>query len=72
MKKLSLLLLTIFVSLMGWAATFDPDADWDYLNPYAYDLKSEVINEGQTLRLTYKFNAPGFNNSDDYNLFLLF
>lgn len=68
MKKLSLLLLTIFVSLMGWAATFDPDADWDYLNPYAYDLKSEVINEGQTLRLTYKFNAPGFNNSDDYNL----
>lgn len=67
MKKLSLLLLTIFVSLMEWAATVDPDAGWDYLNPYAYDLKSEVINEGQTLRLTYKFNAPGLSSSGDYN-----
>ena len=53
---------------MGWAATVDPDTGWNELNPYAYDLKSEVINDGQTIRLTYKFNAPGFGNSDDYNL----
>ena len=68
MKKLSLLLLTLCLSLATWAALLDPNTGWDYLNPYAYDLKSEVIDNGSTLRLTYKFNAPGFGNSDDYNL----
>ena len=68
MKKLLLILSAVFVSVSIRSALLDPNTGWDYLNPYAYDLKSEVINNGQTLRLTYKFNAPGFNNSDDYNL----
>ena len=66
MKKLLLILSAVFVSVMAWAQK-NPDTGWDYLNPYAYDLKSEVINNGQTLHLTYKFNAPGFGNSDEYN-----
>lgn len=67
MKKLLLILSAVFVSVMGWGAELDPNTGWNYLNPYAYDLKSEVLNSGLTLRLTYKFNAPGFGNSDDYN-----
>ena len=67
MKKLSLLIFAFCASVMSWAQK-NPDTDWDYLNPYAYDLRSEVVNNGTTLRLTYKFNAPGFGNSDDYNL----
>ena len=67
MKKLSLLLLTVLISVMGWAAELDPNTGWNHLNPYAYDLRSEVINDGTTIRLTYKFNAPGLSNSDDYN-----
>lgn len=67
MKKLLLILSAVFVSVMSWAQK-NPDTGWDYLNPYAYDLRSEVVNNGTTLRLTYKFNAPGFGNSDDYNL----
>ena len=67
MKKLLLILSAVLVSVSIRSALLDPNTGWDYLNPYAYDLKSEVINNGQTLRLTYKFNAPGFGNSDDYN-----
>lgn len=67
MKKLLLVLSAIFVSVMGWGAELDPNTGWSYLNPYAYDLKSEVLNSGLTLRLTYKFNAPGFGNGDEYN-----
>lgn len=67
MKKLLFILSAILVSVSIGSAPLDPNTGWDYLNPYAYDLKSEVINNGQTLRLTYKFNAPGFGNSDDYN-----
>lgn len=67
MKKLSLLLIATFVTLIAWAAELDPNTGWDHLNPYAYDLRSEVINDGTTIRLTYKFNAPGLSNSDDYN-----
>ena len=67
MKKLLLILSAVFVSVSIRGAELDPNTGWDNLNPYAYDLKSEVINNGQTLRLTYKFNAPGFGNGDEYN-----
>ena len=67
MKKLSLLLIATFVTLIAWAAELDPNTGWNHLNPYAYDLRSEVINDGTTIRLTYKFNAPGLSNSDNYN-----
>lgn len=50
MKKLSLLLLTIFVSVMGWAAAT--------ANPFAYDLEAKLVNEGTGVQLTYFLNAP--------------
>ena len=60
MKKLLLILTTVFVSVMGWAV--DPNTDWNHPNPYAYDLKSEVIDDGATLKLTYSLNANAVND----------
>ena len=57
MKKLSLLLLTIFVSVMGWAAAT--------ANPFAYDLEAKLVNEGTGVQLTYFLNAPA---TEDKNL----
>ena len=57
MKKLSLLLLIIFASVMGWAATT--------ANPFAYDLEAELVNEGTGVQLTYFLNAPA---TEDKNL----
>lgn len=62
MKKLSLLFLTLCVSLAGWAGV----DDWTHLNPFAYDLKSEVIENGTQLKLTYSLNATAVT-SDTYN-----
>ena len=61
MKKLSLLLLTLCISLAGWAADGLLQA-----NPFAYDLKSEVIENGTQLKLTYSLNATAVT-SDTYN-----
>ena len=61
MKKLSLLLLTLCLSLAGWAADGLLQA-----NPFAYDLKSEVIENGTQLKLTYSLNATAVT-SDTYN-----
>ena len=62
MKKLSLLLLTLCVSLAGRAGV----DDWIHANPFAYDLKSEVIENGTQLKLTYSLNATAVT-SDTYN-----
>lgn len=48
MKKLSLLFLTLYVSLAGWAAT---------LNPYAYNLSSTWNEATQELTVRFKLNA---------------
>ena len=58
MKKLSLLLLTLCISLATWAGV----DDWNQPNPYAYDLKSEIINNGTTLKLTYSLNATAVSD----------
>lgn len=52
MKKLSLLLLTIFVSVMGWAQ----------LNPYAYGLSSSWNNATKKLTVTYSLNSAAYND----------
>ena len=68
MKKLLLILSAVFVSVMAWAqAQKNPDTGWDYLNPYAYDLKSSLSANGDTLILTYAFNAPSFNWEEQYD-----
>lgn len=56
MKKLSLLLLAICVSLAGWAAS---------LNPYAYNLSS-TWNEA-TQELTVRFNLNAHPNVEENN-----
>ena len=63
MKKLSLLIFAFCASVMSWAAESDK---WTHPNPFAYDLKSEVIDNGATLKLTYSLNANAVT-SDTYN-----
>lgn len=53
MKKLSLLLLTLCVSLAGWANESDPYR----LNPFAYDLSSSWDEASQKLTLRFKVNS---------------
>lgn len=59
MKKLLLILTTVFVSVMGWAATKKT------LNPYAYDLKTESWDPiTQKLTISFKLNAaPNIDTS---------
>ncbi len=57
MKKLSLLLLTLCISLAGWAAT---------LNPYAYNLSSTWNEETQELTVRFTLNAhPNMQKNPD-------
>lgn len=53
MKKLSLLLLTLCVSLAGWTNESDPYR----LNPFAYDLSSSWDEASQKLTLRFKVNS---------------
>ena len=61
MKKISLFLFTLCVSVMTWAADALLQA-----NPFAYDLRSEVIENGTKLKLTYSLNATAVT-SNTYN-----
>ena len=71
MKKLSLLLLTLCVSLAGWAATsVNADSGWKHSNPFAYGLTSSLSDDYRTLSLTYSLNAnavPSNNNDNNYD-----
>lgn len=69
MKKLSLLLLTLCISLAGRATDNDDTPGLEYtLNPYAYDLKIKSWDESsQTLTVQFKLNAPPNLNGDEYN-----
>ena len=58
MKKLLFILSAVFVSVAGWAGV----DDWNQPNPFAYDLKSEVIDNGATLKLTYSLNATAVSD----------
>lgn len=58
MKKLLLILFVICMSVMAcMGESVNPNTGWPHLNPFAYDLKSEVINHGRTVALTYSLNA---------------
>ena len=61
MKKLSLLLLTLCVSLAGWANESDPYR----LNPFAYDLSSSWDEASQ--KLTVRFKVNSVPNLEDVN-----
>ena len=63
MKKLLLILLAVFVSVMAWAQN---NADAPYLlNPYAYDLTSSWDESTQKLTINFKLNsAPNLHSTD--------
>ena len=56
MKKLLLILSAVFVSVISLGESLDPDSGWPHLNPFAYDLKSEVKSDG-TIDLIFSLNA---------------
>lgn len=56
MKKLLLILSAILVSVISLGQSVDPNSGWPHLNPFAYDLKSEVKNDG-TIDLIFSLNA---------------
>ena len=58
MKKLSLLLLTVLISVMGWAGA----DDWKQLNPYAYGLSSSYDPNTQILTISFTLNAPAITD----------
>lgn len=60
MKKLLLILSAVFVSTL----TYSGVDDWNHPNPYAYDLKSEIIDNGATLKLTYSLNATAVHDQE--------
>lgn len=65
MKKLSLLLLTLCVSLATWAQTNDKTTGLAYtLNPYAYDLSSTWNPFEKKLTVRFRLNTPP-NMTDD-------
>ena len=71
MKKLSLLFFAVCASVMSWAADGLLQA-----NPFAYDLRSEVIENGTKLKLTYSLNATAvtsntYNNTHGIQIYLI-
>ena len=56
MKKLLLILSAVFVSVISLGQSVDPNSGWAHLNPFAYDLKSEVKDNG-TIDLIFSLNA---------------
>lgn len=56
MKKLLLILSAVLVSAISLGQSLDPNSGWLHLNPFAYDLKSEVKNDG-TIDLIFSLNA---------------
>ena len=61
MKKLSLLLVTLFVCLNSWAT--DPNVDWKHANPFAYDLRVSYSADMQTINFSYVLNDNAIDNS---------
>lgn len=72
MKKISLLLISLFVCSISWAQTTNSTPGFEYgLNPYAYDVavKSWDVNT-KKLTLTFKLNSVpnlGSNEVSDGN-----
>lgn len=63
MKKLSLLLISLFVCSMSWAQV-DPNTVWKHANPYAYDLQVSYSSDLSKINFTYTMNDNAIDNSD--------
>ena len=63
MKKLSLLFITAFISVIGYGQTYNPDVDWKHSNPYAYDLRVTYSQDMKTMTFSYILNDNAIDNS---------
>lgn len=63
MKKLSLLLLTLCISLAGWAAT-PTTAELQTLNPYAYNLSASWDVASSILNVSFTLNEHPNTNQN--------
>ena len=63
MKKLSLLLISLFVCSMSWAQV-DPNTAWKHANPYAYDMQVSYSSDLSKINFTYTMNDNAIDNSD--------
>ena len=62
MKKLSILLVSLVVSIIGWSQT-NPNTDWKHANPFAYDLRVSYSQDMQTITFSYVLNDNAIDNS---------
>lgn len=62
MKKLSILLVSLIVSIIAWGQT-NPNTDWKHANPYAYDLRVNYSQDMQTITFSYVLNDNAIDNS---------
>ena len=65
MKKLSILLVLLVVSIIGWSQT-NPNTDWKHANPFAYDLRVSYSADMQTINFSYTLNDDALKGSDGY------
>ena len=63
MKKLSILLVSLVVSIIGWSQT-NPNTDWKHANPFAYDLRVTYSADMQTINFSYTLNDDALKGSD--------
>lgn len=63
MKKISLLLISLFVCSISWAQV-DPNTAWKHANPYAYDMQVSYSSDLSKINFTYTMNDNAIDNSD--------
>lgn len=65
MKKLSILLVLLVVSISTWSQ-IDPNTGWAKANPFAYDLRVAYSTDMSQITLKYVLNADAIPSGDAY------
>ena len=67
MKKLSILLVSLVVSISTWSQ-IDPNTGWVKANCFAYDLRVSYSTDMSQITLSYVLNADAIASGDTYKL----
>lgn len=67
MKKLSILLVLLVVSISTWSQ-IDPNTGWVKANCFAYDLRVSYSTDMSQITLSYVLNADAIASGDTYKL----
>ena len=67
MKKLSILLVSLVVSISTWSQ-IDPNTGWAKANCFAYDLRVSYSTDMSQITLSYVLNADAIASGDTYKL----